>query len=249
MKITFIMVRPQHPGNVGAAARSIVNFGFNDLRFVAPQCDPCSPEALTRAVAGKSLLESSKIYPDLISALHGCNLAFATSRRTGKRRKLHQISSISNLSKDLNSEDTLGLVFGSEEWGLTNEELVSCHQAITIPTSNDSDASGSLNLSHAVAIVAYQLRLCINEREANESASSSIGKNNDRPAAADLLNAMYEHLERSLDKIGFFPHGEPSPTMRQLKAMFGRAHPTEKELNILRGIASQIDWAEKERIK
>ncbi|MEW5845625.1 MAG: tRNA/rRNA methyltransferase [Bacteroidota bacterium] len=155
MKITFILVEPAVPENVGAAARALKTMGFSDFRLVNP-CDYLSVDARKLAHASNDILEHATVYRTLKEALHGIDFAFATSARD-RWVKLDIIDS-HNLPQFIKGKgDTISnvaIVFGREESGLTNEEINLCQRITTIPLKTKYP---SLNLAQSVMVYAYLL--------------------------------------------------------------------------------------------
>lgn len=154
-QVSVILCHPRHPGNIGAAARAMGNFGACDLRLV-DACPHLHPEAHKFAAHAAPLLGSAGVYPDLAAALDGLDLTIATTRRGGRRRgALLDCSELPALLAALSSESRVGLVFGSEEAGLSSAELALCNHAACIATSDGG--LGSLNLGQAVLLFLYEL--------------------------------------------------------------------------------------------
>lgn len=232
VSIRFVLVRPQHPGNIGATARVLANFGLRDLQLVQPRVEPLHPDAVARAVDGQAVLQRCVVHDTLPTAIQDCHLVVGTSRRTGKhRRHFIPVMELPDRIDPLHAEARVAIVLGSEEWGLTNEELMLCHTVVTIPSYAECP---SLNLAHAVAILAYELA----GRRLHPAVSTARAI-----ATADAMEAMYQHLADALQRIGFFPHGNVMATMRRLRHLIGRSRPTEAEVKLLRGLARQILWA------
>lgn len=232
MQTTFILVRPQHPGNIGSAARALANFGFRSLRLVQPRVAPDHEEAIRLAVGGRAVLRAARAYPDVAAALRGCHYAIGTSRRRGKDRTLHTLATLHERLPPLEARQRVAIVFGSEEHGLHNDELAQCHDVVTIPSH---DECPSLNLSHAVAVVAYELRRTQATHKTTLRVTPSL-------ATASACAQMYTHLQSAFAAIGFFPHHKPTSVMRELRACLSRARLTPQEVRIFRGIARQIMW-------
>jgi len=155
MEIYFILVDPAVPGNVGAAARAIKTMGFSKLRLVNP-CDYLSIEAKMLAHASIEILERAEVFPDLSSALSGLDLSIATTAKNRDARgEFHVNTELPSIIKSKGGQvNTIGLVFGREESGLSNDEIRLCDIASTIPLK---ETYPSLNLSQAVMIYAYTL--------------------------------------------------------------------------------------------
>ena len=232
--ISIVLVEPQSPGNVGMVCRAMKNMGLRQLRLVNP-CSTAHPEALKFAVSARDLLEGAEIYPTLSEALADTPLSVATTRRHGKYRQ--EICSpreiVGRLCSDAGA-NRAALVFGREDSGLTTEEVALCRWQATIPTS---DEYGSLNLAQAVLIFCYELFGGMNSGGGTESRVLAGG---------DSLESMYGQMERILLKIGFLNPENPAHLMRSLRRILARAELDEREVAIVRGMMSQIDWAAKE---
>ena len=155
-KLKVVLVEPKGPLNVGSIARLCANFNVNELRIVSPKCDICSLEAKKMALKGKRYLEKCIIYKNINEALFDCDLVLASSGRIDKNKNL-SLDSPKEISKWISSfkkVNNLAILFGREDRGLTNTELLSAHKIINIPTSKEYP---SLNLSHAVSIILYEL--------------------------------------------------------------------------------------------
>ena len=189
--LKIILVEPAGPINVGSVARLCENFRVHELRLVSPKCDYLAQEAKKMAVRGLKILETAKVYEDLNSALSDCTRIIATCGRK-EHGEIPLNSNKDALSWALKSEreETIALVFGREDRGLSNEELLKANKVVSLCTSEDYP---SLNLSHAVAIVLHQF---------NQLNDLNLSKNHTKtntPAnlikLEDCINAVsYTHL-------------------------------------------------------
>lgn len=230
--IIIILVEPQSPGNIGMACRAMKNMGFNQLRIVKG-CDRFDAEALKFAVAARDLLESAQVFPDLSSATADCTLTVGTTRRHGKYRQeiLTPAEVASCLKQQVSPDCRAAIVFGREDNGLTTEELSLCRWHATIPTSSEY---GSLNLSQSVLLFCYELG------KVSESAGGG------RPlelAKSDEMETLFAHFNATLNKVGFLNEQNPAHMMRSLRRIFFRANLDSREVTVLRGMLTQIDWA------
>lgn len=273
-EVTFVLVRPCYGGNIGSAARALKNMGFSKLALVQPAVPPTDAAALKMAVSAADLLQKASIYNSLEAAIRPLNYLVGTSRRMGRHRRnfslLHELPSL------LPSTGKIGILFGSEEKGLTNEEIASCHRVLTIPAS---PRYPSLNLAQSVMVVAYEMRKIIGwdnqvgnfeaiRRRASKPfkgarrvarrfpASEEIAVPKKQPpwlsqplATIADVEAMFSQLEETLAEIGFFPHGNPFMVMRTLRNLFGRSGLTGREIRIMRGICRQIGWYSKNGLR
>lgn len=230
--IVVILVEPQSPGNIGMACRAMKNMGLTQLRIVKG-CDRFDAESLKFAVAARDILESARVFPDLSSAMADCTLTVGTTRRHGKyRQEILSPPEVSALFREqVSPECRAALVFGREDNGLTTEELSLCRWHATIPTSVEY---GSLNLAQSVLLFCYELG----------KASEAVGGG--RPlelAKSEEMETLFTHLDNTLNKIGFLNEQNPAHMMRSLRRMFFRANLDSREVTVLRGMLTQIDWA------
>jgi TrmH family RNA methyltransferase len=226
--IRFVLVRTSHPGNIGAAARAMKAMDCRELLLVAPRRFP-DAEAEDRAVGAADLLAQVRVFDSVAEAVADCHFVVATTARERSVRwpALSPKEAALRLGAEA-SYGPVGLLFGEERTGLTNEELEFCHAAVTIPTAEDFR---SLNLASAVQIMAYELRLA---RAA--PAATEIADRGAPPADGDDMRRFYEHLERALFEIDFVKSFPPSRLMRKLARLFNRAALTREEVQLLRGI-------------
>lgn len=230
--IIIILVEPQSPGNIGMTCRAMKNMGFTQLRIVKG-CDRFDAESLKFAVAARDLLESAQIFPDLASAMADCTLTVGTTRRHGKYRQeiFSPIEIAERFREQVSADCRAAIVFGREDSGLTTEELSLCRWHATIPTSSEY---GSLNLAQSVLLFCY------------ETGKSSEAVGGGRPielAKSEEMETLFTHLHATLGKIGFLNEQNPAHMMRSLRRIFFRANLDSREVTVLRGMLTQIDWA------
>lgn len=160
--ISLVLIGIEHPGNLGAIARVMKNFGFSDLRLITPKCSPTDEQAKTRAKHAQDILQNAKTIT--LDDLKQFDLIIGTSAITGSDYNLPRTPLLPTKLKEKleTKKGNIALVFGKESDGLTNEEIAHCDFLVTIPTNNDYAA---LNLSHAVAIILYELAKDNNNQE------------------------------------------------------------------------------------
>ncbi len=227
----FVLVRPKSVGNMGAAARAIKNMGFFDLRFVAPESHDLGRE-IAMAVHADDLLRESRTFPDLPAALTDRTVVIGTTARTGHYREaaLPLRDAASELIT-ISAANRLAIVFGPEDFGLTNDDLKHCHRLITIPTAPEYS---SLNLAQAVMVVAYELRMAMTASPAQSLV--------DPFASAGEVAGMLDRMAEALIAIGFLPVANPDHIMFTFRAIFGRSGLYPRDVEILNGIARQMTW-------
>jgi tRNA/rRNA methyltransferase len=218
----------------------MMNFGFSDLRLVNPQTDHLVDDARRMAVKAGGLLERASLFSSLEEALQDCHLSLATTRRFGKYREdfLHPDQAADYLLP-WTEKGRVALVFGREDKGLTTSELDLCQRLITIPTN---DQLPSMNLAQSVV-------LCLYETAKAQAATQGKTGGRKKLATNKVLESMYGHMRRTLCDIGFLDPQNPDHILRSLRRIFGRAGLNEREVRILRGLWSRLDWLEGERRK
>lgn len=238
--ISIVLVAPQGPLNVGSVCRAMMNFGFSDLRLVTPCTAYRSLDARRMALKAESILNHATVYPTLQQALADCQLAFGTTRRFGKYREgclAPEQSAVHALSQP--SSNRIAFVFGREDRGLHNSELDLCQFFVTIPTDS---AYPSMNLSHAVTLLLYELRKGMIDAEA-------ISNEGQITAPAKDVENMFQHMRRTLLAAGYLDPQNPDHILRAFRRLFGRTGLNDREVRILQGLWSRIDWIEGERQK
>lgn len=232
--IAIVLVGTQSPGNIGMVCRAMKNMGLYDLRLVNP-CQVDHPEAHKFAVSARDVLDGAKLFTSLEDAIQDCEISVATTRRHGKyRQEISTPEEIAVRIKAQPSAHRIALVFGREDSGLTTEEVALCRWQSTIPTA---DEYGSLNLAQAVLIFCYELHKktdATSVPEARQLADSAT------------MESMYRQMEQTLLRIGFLNPENPAHIMRTLRRIYSRAELDDREVAVLRGMLSQIDWGTSE---
>lgn len=234
-RVRVVLVGTSHAGNIGGTARAMKNMGLSRLFLAAPEVAFPHPEATWRAVQAADLLDTAVVVPDLASAVADCTLVIGTSARE-RRIQLPQLSprGMGSLLASSRPEEQIALVFGREDSGLSNEELRMCHWHVHIPTSAEYS---SLNLAAAVQILCYELRLACLEPAAPPQPEDDW----DEPlATVEGVERFYVHLEQTLAEIGFLKPSAPRQLMARLRRLFNRVRLDQMELNILRGMLTEI---------
>jgi tRNA/rRNA methyltransferase len=232
-RISIVLVGTQSPGNIGMVCRAMKNMGLYDLRLVNP-CRVDHPDAPMFAVSAKDVLEQAKIYTSLEDAIADSEFSVATTRRHGKyRNEIWTPDEVVARFAACAPQSRLALVFGREDSGLTTDEVAMCRWQSTIPTA---DEYGSLNLSQAVLIFCYEFL-----------KGNAPVQNEEKPvrdiAGSASLEPLYDHMERTLLRIGYLNPQNPDHMMRTMRRIYARAELDEREVSSLRGMLSQIDWA------
>ena len=237
--LKVVLVEPAGPINVGSVARLCENFSVDELRIVSPKCDYLAQEAKKMAVKGVKILEKAKVYQDLNSALSDCSRIIATCGR-----KDHGVIPLDSSQDALcwaiesEREETVALVFGRENHGLSNEELLKANKVISLSTSKSYP---SLNLSHAVAIVLHQFT------QFNENDLLKPNRDSNYPANIIKLEECIKDAGGFLLNIGFLMKHTYKAKMTKIKRLLVRAEIKDDEVALIRGIISQARWAIKNK--
>ena len=244
MSPKLVLVEPAGPLNVGSVARLCRTYGLEDLRLVAPRCDPLGDEARRMAIKGVPVLQQARVFPSLAAALADCGRVVATSGRPeGEPLPLEDPDDA--LAWLLASDQALpsALVFGREDRGLSNDELLQAGRLLQIPTPTPH---GSLNLSHAVAVVLHDLhRLARRSSPVRQATAQAPGMAavTQAPCSRGVLEAMLNDAEELLLEVGFLlPHTAHS-RMAKLRALLQRGQVSAPEVALLRGLVCQLRWA------
>lgn len=231
----FVLINTSHPGNVGAAARAMKVMGFSDLVLVAPRHADVlrQPDALAMASGATDVLERARVVASLAEALEGMSYVCATAMTprdfgppTHAPRELFATLS--------GAGQRVAFLFGSERFGLANDDVYRCHACLSIPTD---PAYGSLNLAQAVQLVAYDWRQALGGFPV-QARTPDVSL-----ADAAAVQGLLEHWQRTLVEIGFLDPAAPKKLMPRLNQLLNRVQPTREEVDILRGLARAIGKA------
>ena len=230
--ITVVLVGTLQAGNIGMAARAMKNMGLCDLRLAAPQC-VLDAQAYRKAPHTDDLLDRARSYASLQDAVADCAYVCGTTARDRRRRELHEPRTMAPRWLELARTNRIALVFGREDAGLSNEELEACHDVVVIPTAG---LHASLNLSHAVALISYELYV-----QARQAGSAGAGADTRLAVSADT-EPMYAQMRDTLLEIGFLDPQNPDIVLGHLRRLLSRAGMTRREVKVVRGIFRQLGW-------
>ncbi len=227
--ISIVLVDTKTPANIGATARCMMNMGLRHLILVDPPSDE-HQDALKLAVGAHEIIEKAAVFPVLAEALADHGLVIGTSRHLGrKRQNILTPHAMAEMAFPLLAKNRVAIVFGNEVNGLENSDLALCHEIVVIPSS---DSFPSLNLSHAVMIIAYELFLASGVHPVRAPS---------RLARLDETEGFYLHLQETLQEIGFLEQDHPERLMFSLRQLFGRARLNSRDVSILRGVLYSVD--------
>ncbi|MBT9513758.1 MAG: RNA methyltransferase [Acidovorax sp.] len=267
MKTRFVLINTSHAGNVGAAARAMKTMGFDDLVLVAPRWANVlrREETIQRASGALDVLNNARIVATLDEALDGishlCATAMtprdfgpptATPRAHFEMLLNQELSALDGCAQEAKNASNPGaaapevarqagvaFLFGSERFGMTNEDVYRCHVALSIPTN---PGFGSLNLGAAIQVIAYEWRQALGGFAVLDATPPRA------LADAAQVAGMLGHWEQALTSIGFLDPAAPKKLMPRLNQLFNRAQLSPEEIHILRGVAkAMIETAEAKR--
>ena len=237
--LKVVLVEPAGTINVGSVARLCENFNVDELRLVAPKCDYLALEAKKMAVRGRKILEEAKVYQDLNLALSDCSRIIATcGRKDHGEIPLNTNKDALCWALESEREETIALVFGREDRGLSNEELLKANKVISLNTNKNYP---SLNLSHAVAIVLHQFN------QFNDLDLLKTNRKKSFPANLITLEDCINDVGSLLLNIGFLMKHTYKAKMKKIKQILVRAEIQDDEVALIRGIISQTRWAIKNK--
>lgn len=229
--ILIVLVNPKVAGNIGWSARGMKNMGLSKLFLVNPV--EFSPDELKPfAFGAEEIVRDARVFGSLGDALREAQVAVGTTRRLGrKRRGTYYLREAASKILPVARNNTVAVVFGGEQSGLSNEELSLCDMVVTIPEKTDYP---SLNLSHAVTIVCYELYLA----SQSESLVPLL-----ELASREELEGMFEHIRQTLASLGYDKAGERDlleSITTSLRRIFGRTGLEPADINTLRGLCRRI---------
>jgi len=230
--VRVVMVNTTEPGNIGAAARAMKNMNLSKLYLVNPKGYP-SAVATARASGADDILAGAVVCNSLEEALQGSHLVIGASarQRNIKWKQMDVVGACSEIQKTTSvDKQEVAVVFGTENSGLSNEELDLCQILMTIPGNPNYF---SLNVASAIQVFAYQ-NYVYNTTIEFEKSTNEIASNVE-------LEGFYAHLAQVLEHIEYFEEKRPKELlMRRMRRFFGRAEPEKEEVAIFRGILRNI---------
>ena len=252
-RIRIVMVNTTLPANIGAAARAMKTMGLSQLTLVDPKTFP-SPDATALAAGAADILDHVTIVNTLEEAIADCVLVFGTSARSRTIPwPLLDVRSATQLAVSETQQGDIAIVFGREDRGLTNDELAQAQYHLTIPVNEEY---GVLNVSAAIQVVCYELRMnALTQQQQNSSQTttpeSATPETNQMPLLGHMqwdeplvdqamMQQFYPHLEAMLADIDFLDPNNPRLLPLRLRRLFGRVRLDRMEYNLLRGIFGRV---------
>ena len=226
-RLRVVLVEPREAGNVGAAARVMLNFGFEEL-WIAGEHPPLLPVASWWASGADELLANVREAPTLHAAVKDAHLVVATTSARGRTTAADFTPpTLRERFAALPEDETLALVFGREDSGLTREELMLCNRTAVIPTN---DRFPTMNLAQAVGAFCYELS-SIERKEAARAL-----------APAEMVERLHDRFEALLIEAGFLHANNPDRIYDDIRAILARSELDDREVTILLGMVRQLEW-------
>ena len=231
-KFGFILVKPQLGENIGACARSMKNFGFNKLHIVEPKINFPNHKAKATSVGAYDIINKAKVFNNVENAIKSFNLIVSLSARRRDINKRHisleEFQKIIKKKRNLN----IGLMFGPEASGLSNKDLSISNYILQIPTSTKFK---SLNLSHSLTIICYEIFKLINKKKIKKNSSTL------QISSKSNISSVIKLLVNLLEKKDFFiPNEKKYSMLLNINNLIYRLEPNDKELRILASIISSL---------
>ena len=231
-KFGFILIKPQLGENIGACARSLKNFGFSKLSIVSPKQSWPNHKAKATSVGAYDIIKKAKIYDNTLDAVSNFNIVISFSARKRDVNKKH--ISINKFFKIIKSKKNtkFGLMFGPEASGLSNDDLSLSNYILQIPTSKKFK---SLNLSHSLSIICYEIFKLENSGKFEKNTK------NIKISSKRKITSLVLHLKKLLEKKGFFVPTEKKHSMlMNISNLIYRMEPNDKEVRVLGSIISSL---------
>ena len=237
MKPSILLIRPQMGENVGAAARVMANFGLRDLRLVAPRDGWPNPKAADMAAKALPIIDDATVYDTARDAVHDRQFVLATSARGRAMNtpSMNAREAMQEIARRSATGERCAVMFGPERTGLENEDIAVADALISIPVSPDY---ASLNLAQAVAVVAYEWKICSASAEDGVPPKLNPASESHHTHAprAELLG-LFDQFEAALDDINFWRVPEKKEGMwLNIRATLLRAGMSAAEIATWRGI-------------
>jgi tRNA/rRNA methyltransferase len=234
----IVLVEPQLGENIGAAARAMANFGLVDLRLVNPRDGWPSERARANASSADHVIDAARVFADVGTAIADLSFVYATTARIRDLPKavVGPRVAAAELRSRSGEGQAVGILFGRERWGLTNEEIALADAIITFPVVAQF---ASLNIAQAVLLMSYEWMA--SGLDGTLPARAPVPVFDPTPAPKEALLGLMEHLEEALDEVGYFRTANKRPAMVQnIRALLQRAGFTLPEITMLRGIVASL---------
>ena len=228
--VTFILHKPQLSENIGACARAMKNFKFDQLSIISPKPIYPNDKIYATSVGARDIIKKSKVFISVESSIKNIDYLIATSARFRNKNIKH--IELKDL-KRINFKKKIGFLFGSEASGLSNNEISYANYTLQIPTNINFK---SLNLSHSVIIIAQFISSLLKSKSNHFKKSKKVKK-----ASKKEIQSMINLCISNLNEINFFKQKEKKPIMLEnLRNIFYRMELSDKETRILSSVFASL---------
>ena len=228
--ITIVLVATRSAGNIGSTARVMQNMGLSRLKLVKPR-EHLTSEAFKMASRAVDLVEQAEVYETLGEAVGEEQILVGTT--SARERRTHQRvytpKQIAPIIREYAKAQRVALIFGPENRGLTDEQLARCQYLAVVPSHGESPV---LNVAQTVLLMVYEVYTL----DPVERTSQPV------LVSQDQREEMFQHMEQVLIQIGFLSSSSPEPIMKSIRRFLGKAELTARDVQIVRGIMSQMEW-------
>lgn len=229
-KPTFILIRPQLPENIGAVARAMANFSLDKLRLVSPLVSVTDPKALATSAGADYLLQEAAVFESFEEAIADLDFVYGTCAT--QRHMIKTYISLREATSSLSDHKNVGIVFGPERTGMTNEEISFCHAILQIPVNPHFS---SLNLAQAVILIAYEWF------QSKTSQFKDVRLGETTWASQSQIQFFFKFLEQELDACDYWRVPTKKPIMwRNLRNIFTRTQLSQQDVQTLWGMIRSL---------
>jgi tRNA/rRNA methyltransferase len=229
-RIDIILVGTLNSGNIGSVARAMKNTGLSCLKLVNPQCE-IDDQTYCMATTGEDIIKDVKMFSGIREAIHGSSYVYGTTSRDRRWRNLLYPEEMAKKALSLSQRNSISILFGPEDKGLSNDELELCSEVVTIPTSK---GASSLNISHAVMVICYEFFRAAEEKKF-PPADNLL-------APTEKVERMYDHMKEALLEIGFLDPNNPEHALGNFRRILTRAELAPDDVQLIRGVFRQLLW-------
>ncbi len=226
-----VLIEPETPGNIGAIARVMKNFDFDDLVLINPQCDHLSKESLDRATHAKPIVESAKVRKT--EYLKEFDYLVATSAKLGTDYNISRSpltpEELSEKLSSISQKLKIGILIGRESSGMTNDEIAMCDFIVTIPSSKKYP---TMNVSHAASILLYEIFKKLGKKKSNAHIL---------PATSKEKEIIMQYFNKVLDTLEFSTKEKKETQKTVWKRLFGKAFLTKREAFAVIGFLKKLN--------
>ncbi|MCX7821068.1 MAG: RNA methyltransferase [Brevinematales bacterium] len=220
----IVLVETEGEENIGAIARIMMNFSFKELILVSPRCNHLSNNAVNYAVHAKKILENANIVENISEVLSNCKLSIAFTKRIGQFRRKDLTSY--EIGSFLKGYENVALIFGNEKYGLKNEDIEKCDLICHIPSSEEFP---SLNLSHSVGVICYEIY-----------KNQIFSEKNENLATKEEIDSVLNSFISFLHYLDYFKNTKDTRLKNYLNKLLHRIKPEKGDIIILGNLIDRI---------